>query len=86
MTTLAQAQMMAHKVDLYVAHGGKSDAEASNSGSSGRGGARRGASGRKGKLGVVNEGPLPKFVAVINEKKKLAELQKKNRVEAKKIK
>ena len=76
---------MAVKVDLYSTHGGKSDAGASSSGS-GRGGNGGRGGGRRGKLGAVDEGPQPDLVAVIGEKKKLAELQKKSRAEVKKIK
>ena len=76
---------MAVMVDLYAIHGGKSDARASSNGG-GRGGSGGRGDGRKGKLGVVDEGPQPDSVAVIGEKKKLAELQKKSRVEVKKIK
>ena len=53
-TTLAQAQTMVTKVDLYTAHGGKANTASSNSGNNGgRGGGRF--AGRKGKLGVVEE-------------------------------
>ena len=76
---------MAVKVDLYATHGVKGDAGASSSGGGRSGSGSRGG-GRKGKLGVVDEGPQPDSVAVIGEKKKLAELQKKSRAEAKKIK
>ena len=56
LTTLAQAQMMATKVDLDTTHGGKVDAGSSSSGNSdGRGGGQF--AGRKGKLGVVEENP-----------------------------
>ena len=55
-TTLAKAQTMATKVDLYTAHGGKADVGSSSGGNSGdRGGRRFG--GQKGKLGVVEENP-----------------------------
>ena len=55
-TTLAQAQTMATKVDLYIAHGAKADVGSSSSGNSrGRGGGRF--AGRKGKLRVVEENP-----------------------------
>ena len=56
-TTLAQAQTMATKVDLYTAHGGKANATTSSSenSSGGRGGGRF--VGRKGRLGVVEENP-----------------------------
>ena len=48
--------MMATKVDLYTAYGGKADANSSSSGNSGgRGGSRF--AGGKGKLGVVEENP-----------------------------
>ena len=76
---------MVVNVDLYVAHGGKSDVGASNSGG-GRGGGGGRSGGCKGKLGVVDEGPQPDFVVVIGEKKKLVELQKKSREDAKKLK
>ena len=84
-STLDQAQQMAAKADIYSTHGGKSDAGASSSGG-GRGGSGGRGGGRRGKLGVVDEGPQPDSVAVIGEKKKLAELQRKSRAEAKKIK
>ena len=76
---------MAVKVDLYSTHGGKSDTGAGSSGG-GRGGSGGRGGGRGGKLGVVDEGPQPDSVAMIGEKKKLAELQKKSRAETKKIK
>ena len=34
-TTLAQVQMMATKMDLYIIHGGKADAGSRNNGNSG---------------------------------------------------
>ena len=85
MNTLDQTQRMVVKVDLYATHGGKGDAGASNNGGGCGGGGGRGG-GCKGKLGRVDEGPKPDFVAVIREKKKLAELQKKSHVEVKRIK
>ena len=83
-TTLAQAQTMATKVDLYTAHGGKADAASSSSGNSGgRGGGRF--AGRKGKLGVVEENPQQESAMMIAEKKKLKDLKKKSWAEAKKL-
>ena len=69
--------MMATKVDLYNAHGGKADAGSSNSGNSGGHGGGRFA-GRKGKLGVVEENPQEESMMMIAEKKKLKELKKKS--------
>ena len=83
-TTLAQAQTMATKVDLYIAHGGKADASSSNSGNSGgRGGGRF--TRQKGKFGVVEENRQQESAMMIAEKKKLKNLKKKSWAEAKKL-
>ena len=80
-TTLAQAQTMATKVDLCTAHGGKADAGSSSGrNSGGRGGARF--AGRKEKLGVVEENTQQESAMMIAEKKKLKELKKKSWEEA----
>ena len=76
-TTLAQAQTIATKVDLCTAHGGKADAASCSSGNSGGRGNGRFA-GRKGKLGVVEENPQQESAMTIAEKKKLKDLKKKS--------
>ena len=76
-TTLAKAQTMATKVDLYTAHGGKADAGSSNGGNNG--GCIDGRfGGRKGKLRVVEEKPQQESTTAIAEKKKLKDLKKKS--------
>ena len=83
-TTLAQAQTMVIKVDLYTAHGGKADAGSSSSGNSGgRGGGQL--AGRKGKLGVVEENPQQASEMMIAGKKKLKDLKKKSWAKAEKL-
>ena len=75
--------MMAIKADLYSEHKGRE----SSVGSSARKGWRGGGKfpGQKGKLGTIEEGPQPNSVATVAEKKKLQDLKKSSRVEAKKL-
>ena len=83
-TTLARAQTMAIKVDLYSTHEGKGFGSGSNGEKGGCSGGC-GFAGQKGELGVVEEGPQPDSVTTVAEKKQLKELKKKSWVEAKKL-
>ena len=82
--TLAQAQTMAIKVDLYLAREGRESGVGTSAGKGGRGGGKF--ARQKGKLGNIEEGPQPHSVAMVAEKKKLQELKKKSNAEAKKLK
>ena len=67
METLAQAQTMAIKVDLYSACEGREPGAGTNAGKGGRGGGKY--AGQKGKLGNVKEGPQPDSAATVAVKK-----------------
>ena len=84
MDTLAQAQTMAVKVDLYSAQKGRKSSVRTSAGKGGCGGGKF--AGQKGKLENIEEGPQPDSVATVAEKKKLQELKKKSYAEAKKLK
>ena len=74
--TLAQAQTMTVKVDLYSAREGKESGAGTSAGKGGRGGGKF--TEQKGKLGNVEESPQPDSVATVAKKKKLQELKKKS--------
>ena len=85
-TTLAEAQIMAAKVDLDSDQGSRPNPRTSG----GTGGNNKKMGGGKGKgkghLGVVEEGTSSKeSVYVLVEKKKLTNLQKKNKAAVKKL-
>ena len=82
--TLAQAQTMDAKVDLYSAREGRESGAGTIAGKGGCGGGKF--AGQKGKLGNIEEGPQPDSVTTVAEKKKLQGLKKKSYVEAKKLK
>ena len=69
MDTLAQAQSMGVKVDLYLAREGKDSGVGTSARKGGHGGGKF--AGQKGKLGNVEEGPQPDSVAMVAEKKEL---------------
>ena len=84
MDTLAQAQTMVVKVDLYSAREGRESSAGTSAGKCGHGGGKF--ARQKGKLGNIEEGPQPDSVTTMAEKKKLEELKKKSYAKDKKLK
>lgn len=83
-STLAQAQTMVVKVDLYFAREGKDSGAETSGGKDDRGSGKF--AGQKEKLGIVEENPQPDSVVIVAEKKKLQKLKKKSQVESKRLK
>lgn len=85
-TTLAEAQTMVAKVDLHPGQGSQTNSGSSGGASGSNKKVRGGKAKGKGHLGVVDDGKfLGESAYVLVEEKKLARMQKKNKVMAKKL-